>query len=187
MNVWMVACLGNMVQELFMTRHNFGFMFADYVANDWGLPFSDAGKYLFIEKDMYGSRVIVMKPKTYMNLSGDVIEYVAKKKCIPPESIILVYDDLDIPFGKIKVKKGGSSAGHRGVESVLSRMGTTNIPRIRLGIGPKPPNTSGVEYVLGKWTDEEMKHIPEILNKAKQSLELIIKYGIEKAMSLYTQ
>lgn len=126
-----------------------------------------------------------IKPDTWMNLSGNVVKLWVEKYNIHPSQLLIVYDDVDIPFGKIKIKKKGGAAGHNGIASIINTLKVENIPRLRLGIGPRPPNHQLTNFVLSKWSDYEKKILPEILLNAFNALLTILDCGIEKAMSLY--
>ncbi|MCX8127295.1 MAG: aminoacyl-tRNA hydrolase [Synergistetes bacterium] len=178
----LVVGLGNPGPKYEFTRHNFGFRVIDFLAGRWDLKVDRYEcKALTGRKD---NGVLLVKPMTYMNRSGEALKELISKYKVSPHDVLVIYDDLYLPFGVIRIRKLGGAGGHKGMESIISTLGTEEIPRLRLGIGPPPP--SGYEYyVLSEFTDKEMKLLPFILRRATDAIELILAEGIDKAMSLY--
>ncbi|KUK14476.1 MAG: aminoacyl-tRNA hydrolase [Synergistetes bacterium] len=177
-----IAGLGNPGSKYEFTRHNFGFRVIDYLAGRWNIKVDRYEcRSLVGKKD---DNLILVKPLTYMNRSGEALRELVVKYKVSPRDVLVIYDDLYLPFGSIRIRKSGGSGGHKGMESIILALGTEEIPRIRLGIGPPPP--SGYEYyVLSEFTDREIKLLPMVLKKVAEAVEFILNEGIEKAMSLY--
>ncbi len=184
-NALIVAGLGNYHPNYLFTRHNFGFLFIDYCCKKLEIDFKKEMEAEVAYKNIKEKRVIFLKPITWMNLSGKVIKKWIVKTGISPGALIIVYDDISIPFGRIRIRRRGSDGGHNGMASVIQETGTSEIPRIRLGTGPLLPSTNLVDFVLGKWTEEELKKIPEILENTFNALMDIINYNLEVAMNKY--
>jgi len=178
----LIVGLGNPGPKYEFTRHNIGFRVIDLLAGRWGVRVDRYEcKALVGEKD---ESVIIAKPMTYMNRSGEAVRELLLKYKASPSSILIIYDDLYLPFGVLRIRKRGGSGGHRGMESIISALETEDIPRLRLGIGPPPPN--GYEYfVLSEFTDREMRLLPHFLKRAADAVETILSEGMDKAMALY--
>ncbi len=166
--MWLLAGLGNPGKKYEFTRHNVGFMFIDRLCRLWNVRLKDFGTYMMNKVFVDGMDIILMKPLTYMNRSGEAIQTLCTKMGIPPENVIVIHDDLDMEPGKIRVRKRGSSGGHKGVQSIIEVIGEGFI-RIKIGIGRSkeiPPE----KYVLQGFSDDEMKIIGEALDRAIQRL-----------------
>ena len=183
----MAALLGNPGPEYERTRHNIGFMLADLAAprlapggrwRDW------KGLGLYLEFESRGSKVFLLKPQTYMNLSGQAVLSLATFYKIQPASIITVYDDLALPFGKLRLRKEGSAGSHNGMGSVVSALGQA-VTRLRLGIGPRPARIEGKDFVLSRFSKEEGERLPAFLGRACEALETSFGEGVETAMNRY--
>jgi len=169
-----VIGLGNPGEKYSNTRHNVGFMVLDRLSNSW----KNGPNYLYSDINISGEKIKLIKPMTYMNLSGEVFKY------LPHDDIIVVYDDLDLPLGKIRIRKNGSAGGHNGIKSIISFIGQ-DFPRIRVGIGPKPENIDAADYVLSNFTKEEFEVLDKIINLCTEAIEYIVENGIDKAMNRY--
>ncbi len=177
-----IVGLGNPGSKYEFTRHNIGFRVIDLLSGRWGVRVERYECNALIGKK--GSEIALVKPMTYMNRSGEALKELSLKYGASPSDFLIIYDDLHLPFGSIRIRKSGSSGGHKGMGSIISALGTEDIPRIRLGIGPPPPQ--GYEYfVLSEFSDEEMRMLPIFLSRAADAIETIINEGIEKAMSIY--
>ncbi|ABR30040.1 Aminoacyl-tRNA hydrolase [Thermosipho melanesiensis BI429] len=150
-----------------------GFMFLDRIANNWRKKYN----YEFSIKE----NLFLVKPLTYMNLSGEIFNYINPKDF---GDIIVVYDDVSLPLGKIRIRKKGSHGGHKGVKSIISHLGT-DFNRIRIGIGPLPDNEDLVNFVLGEFSNRELEIVNKALNLSYEALKTIVNEGIDKAMSLF--
>ncbi|MEN3042505.1 MAG: aminoacyl-tRNA hydrolase [Fervidobacterium sp.] len=166
--------LGNPGEKYENTRHNVGFMVLDKISKNW----KKGPNYLYSDVQICGEKVKLIKPMTYMNLSGEVFKY------LPHDGIIVVYDDLDIPLGKIRIRKEGSAGGHNGIKSIISYIGK-DFPRIRVGIGPKPDNIDAADFVLSAFSKEEFIVLNDVVKLCIEAIEFILKEGIDKAMSKY--
>lgn len=167
-----VIGLGNPGKQYENTRHNIGFMAIDKMIKKYGLDEKSKFQALVSETTIKGEKVIFLKPQTFMNLSGNsVIEIINFYKLNPKEDIIVVYDDMDLPFGQLRVKDKGSSGGHNGIKSIISHLGDSFI-RIKCGIGSKKDDA--VEHVLGKFNQSEQKELDEILSEIASCIEAII-------------
>ncbi len=182
-----IAGLGNPGKEYASTRHNAGFCVCDELSNRWGFSFS---KKMFNAQAGFASfqnkRVLVVKPQTYMNLSGESVKSVVHYYALEPEQVLIVCDDMDTPRGNLRIRKKGGSGGHNGVESVLSSLGTKEIGRIRIGIGrPEHQDYDEISYVLGTFTKDEKKIMQSAVENACAAIEAILESGIDKAMSIF--
>lgn len=188
----LIVGLGNPGAKYDRTRHNVGFVLVDHLAKSWQINLSDNKKFQGIFGEGVGahrSKIRLLKPQTFMNLSGQSIRAVTDWYKLPPESVLVVYDDMDLPLGKLRLRLSGSAGGHNGMKSTIAHLGTQNFPRLRLGIGK--PRTAAVEdrdtvsHVLGQFAKTEADILAGVLNLAQDAVSLSLKQGIEKAMSLY--
>ena len=174
----LIAGLGNIGEEYKNTKHNIGFMTVDKIADDYNFPeWKEKNKYLFTKIKINNTDVILLKPTTYMNLSGEAVQAITTLYKIKPEDIIVIHDDLDLKTGVIKTKQGGGTGGHNGLKSIDSKIGN-NYHRIRIGIShPRDinPNQDVASYVLSKFSPEDMKKITIQVENISKSLEKIIK------------
>lgn len=185
--IQMAALLGNPGREYERTRHNIGFMLADLAASrlapggkwrDW------KGIGLYLEFEAAGRKVFLLKPQTYMNLSGQAVLSLASFYKIKPQSILAAYDDLALPFGKLRIRKDGSAGSHNGMASIVSALGPA-LPRLRLGIGPRPENIPGKNFVLSGFSKEEGGRLADFLDRACEALKAAFEDGVERAMNRY--
>ncbi|MCH4904766.1 aminoacyl-tRNA hydrolase [Cylindrospermopsis raciborskii CHAB3438] len=187
----LIVGLGNPEPKYDQTRHNIGFAAIDALSRNWHIPVTENRKFQgqFGEGLALGSKKIrILKPLTYMNRSGESIQAVTSWYKLPPESVLVIYDDMDLPLGKIRLRLSGSAGGHNGMKSTISHLNSQNFPRLRIGIGkPKnlPNNDDGdtVSHVLGKFSPQEAKLIDPILAFVVECVELTLKQGVEKAMN----
>jgi len=187
----LIVGLGNPEPKYDQTRHNIGFAAIDAISRNWHIPVTENRKFQgqFGEGLALGSKKIrILKPLTYMNRSGESIQAVTSWYKLPPESVLVIYDDMDLPLGKIRLRLSGSAGGHNGMKSTISHLNSQNFPRLRIGIGkPKnlPNNDDGdtVSHVLGKFSPQEAKLIDPILAFVVECVELTLKQGVEKAMN----
>ncbi|MCD6300241.1 MAG: aminoacyl-tRNA hydrolase [Dehalococcoidales bacterium] len=186
----LVVGLGNPGKQYEKNRHNVGFMAIDVFANKHDIGLSVKKKKALFGKGRFnGEEVILLKPQTFMNLSGEAVLYLASFLKIKSEDIIVVADDSDLPLGMIRIRKNGSSGGHNGIKSLIYSLKTSNFPRVRIGIG-RPPEDSRVElsdYVLQDFTEEEFKVIRSILDDVADALYIIITSSIDQAMNKYNR
>jgi len=167
------------------TRHNIGFMIADELARTLGAKF-DVDKLAFVANASYrGRNVTIIKPTTYMNLSGKALSYWMQKEKIQQQNVIVLVDDLAIPFGAIRLKQRGSHGGHNGHKSIQECLGHDNYARLRFGIGSDYPKGRQVDYVLGEWTAGEQKDLPARVEKAVEAVKCFIFEGIDRTMAMH--
>jgi len=183
--MWLVVGLGNIGKKYSQTRHNAGFMVIEELIKKFDI-------YLYKKNNLAlglfqydKNKILLCKPLTYMNLSGEVIVPFIKKNNIPYEKFIVIHDDIDLPLGRIKIKKGGSSAGHKGVQSIIELLGSLNFIRIKIGIGRPCMGISIETYVIEKFSKKEMELLKIIIPKVADAVIDIIQNGLDKAMSLY--
>ena len=184
---WLIAGLGNPGRSYENTRHNAGFRVCDALSKRWGFSFSvkkfkaHAARAVFNEV-----HCIVVKPQTYMNLSGESIQSFLRYFRIQEENALIIYDDMDLPAGSLRLRKAGGSGGHKGMESVISMLETKTIHRIRVGIGkPDDPFADGAAYVLEKLPREEKAALKRAEEEACLAVETILTSGFEKAMNVF--
>lgn len=189
----LIVGLGNPENKYEQTRHNIGFEAIDALAKAWRIPVSENRKFKgkFGEGvTSSGEKIRLLKPLTYMNLSGQAIRAVVDWYKLPPTSVLVIYDDMDLPLGRLRLRLSGSAGGHNGMKSTISHLGTQNFPRLRIGIG-KPKSMTGtmeretVSYVLGKFSSTEMQIMEQVLKWVGEAIDLSLHQGVEKAMSLY--
>jgi peptidyl-tRNA hydrolase, PTH1 family len=184
---FLIAGLGNPGDEYRHTRHNVGFEIADALAKEAGASFFPDRLADVCEYKDRGKLVTIIKPTTFMNLSGKAVRYWLNKKDISISQLLVVLDDKNIDFGKIRIRTQGSDGGHNGLKDIQAQLLTTEYPRLRFGIGSNYQKGKQVGYVLGKWTAEEEKHLPE---KRKFSVEAITSFmaiGLERTMTIYNK
>lgn len=189
----LIVGLGNPGREYEQTRHNIGFAAVDALAKTWQISLSENRKFqgLFGEgMAVKGEKIRLLKPLTYMNESGRSIRAVTDWFKLPPESVLVIYDDVDLPVGKIRLRLSGSAGGQKGMKSTIAHLGTQTFPRLRIGIGsPKLPGSdekkSLVPHVLGRFSQAEAQIMQQALQLVVDAVELSLKQGVEKAMSLY--
>ena len=187
MKRFLIACLGNMGPEYVNTRHNAGFMVADALADDAGVSFQSKRYGDMAVVRVKNCELLILKPSTFMNLSGVAVRYWMNHEKLPLENLLVVVDDMAIPFGSIRMRKQGSDAGHNGLKNIASELGTQNYARLRLGIGTGFPRGGQIDYVLGKFRPEEMEKMPEVLKKACDAIKAFCLSGPDFAMNHYNK
>ena len=181
-NRWLVVGLGNPGREYERSRHNVGFLVVDELARRHGGRVGDrAAKSLTGRVQLDDTELILAKPQTWMNLSGQAVKALRTKYDIPLERMLVVHDELDLPFARLRLRKGGSSAGNHGLDSVIGSLGTKDFARLRLGIGK--PAGDGVDYVLSPFTDGERAQLPDVVRRAADAVEIAVEHGFERAMT----
>ncbi|MFW5644841.1 MAG: aminoacyl-tRNA hydrolase [Bacteroidota bacterium] len=184
---YLIAGLGNPGEEYAHTRHNIGFDVLDALARASNTAFKDK-RYGFISEFRYKSRTFhLLKPTTYVNLSGRAVNYYLKKHKIPLEHLLVVVDDLALPFGKLRLRQRGGDAGHNGLINITQILGTNDFPRLRFGIGNDFPKGQQVDYVLGKWTEEEARELSERIDLACEIILSFGTIGIEYTMTQFNK
>lgn len=190
----LIVGLGNPEPKYDRTRHNVGFAAVDALARNWQVSLSANRKFQGEFGEGRGpktEKVRLLKPLTYMNKSGQAIRAVLDWYKLPPESVLIIYDDMDLPLGRLRLRLSGSAGGHNGMKSAIAHLGTQDFPRLRIGIGrpteaiadSNDKNTVG--YVLGKFSPEDTESVAQVLQLVVEAIELSLREGVEKAMSLY--
>lgn len=184
---WLVVGLGNPGAKFENTRHNVGFMTADALADRDGSSIRRV-KYhaLTSEAVIGGQSVLLMKPTTFMNLSGQAVSEAARFYKIPADHILVVSDDVDLPLGKLRIRKSGSAGGHNGLKNIIQLLGTDQFPRLKIGVGGKPhPDYNMADWVLGQFQGQDKKTIDEAVSRAADAVECLLSDGIDQAMNQY--
>lgn len=182
---YLIVGLGNPGRQYELTRHNAGFLFADLLADKSNEKISKIQfKSVTALTDVGGHKCLLMKPQTFMNNSGEAVKQAAAFYKIPPEKIIVVFDDISLPCGKLRIRRKGSAGGHNGIKSIISHLGSDNFPRVKLGVGEKPhPEYDLADWVLSNFKKDEIPALREAAEKACDAVELIVKGDTDKAMS----
>lgn len=182
---YLIACLGNIGIEYENTRHNIGFMIADNLIKDSDEKFTTNRLAQTALIKFKGRSLFVIKPTTYMNLSGKAVQYWMRNENIPLENLLVVVDDISLPTATLRMKKKGSDAGHNGLINIIETLGTNEYARLRFGIGNDFPRGRQADYVLGKFTPSEMDLVNPKLDAAVEMIKCFATQGVDKAMNLY--
>jgi len=182
---YLIVGLGNIGPDYQDTRHNIGFNILDAFAKASNVFFEDHRYGFTCEVKLKGHVLILLKPSTFMNLSGNAVRYWMQKEKIPLENVLVVVDDLALPFGTLRLKPNGSDAGHNGLKNIQEVLGTVQYARLRFGIGNAYPKGYQVQYVLGKWDEEEWKKIPERAEKAVEIIRSFCLAGLQLTMNQF--
>ena len=183
-----IVGLGNPGPEYAQTRHNVGFWCLDRLASTYSITFSRRQRLVLVGDGIIdGRRVVLAKPRTFMNHSGQAVDYLLARFRISAGHMLVVYDDKDLPPGAIRLRPRGSGGAHNGIQSVLEAAGTQDVPRLRIGIGQPPEETDQVEYVLGAIPDDERRLVDDAINRAADAIILMLSNGIDEAMNTYNQ
>ena len=184
---WLLVCLGNPGDKYENTRHNVGFMVADEVADRQNKPIQRLRfKALTNIFTISGEKVLVLKPITYMNLSGEAVRPAADFYKIPPDHVLVVSDDTALAVGRLRIRTKGSAGGHNGLKSIIQYLGTDQFPRLRVGVGEKPhPDYDLADWVLGKFVGEDKKAIDGAVKRAADAIECILAEGIDRGMGKF--
>ena len=184
---YLIVGLGNIGDEYANTRHNAGFILIDALAKSLNALFS-VDRYASVANTSYKSRQLVLiKPSTYMNLSGKAVHYWMQKEKIPIENILVLVDDISLTFGMLRLKAKGSAGGHNGLKNIEELLGSENYARMRFGVGNNFSKGKQVDFVLGQWTDEENAQLPTITEKAITAIQMYLTVSIEKVMTFVNQ
>lgn len=185
MKKYLIVGLGNIGAEYVNTRHNIGFKVLDHLAKLESVDFETAKLGAVAEFKLKGRTLILLKPNTYMNLSGKAIKYWLDKENIPLENLLVITDDLNLPFGTIRIKAKGSDGGHNGLKSTQQLLNTADYPRFRFGISDAFKKGKQVDYVLGEWDEEEKAKLPERLDVSAEAVKSFVLSGLANTMSTY--
>ena len=184
---WLVVGLGNPGPKYDWTRHNMGFLVIDELAQREKIPVQKLKFKALTNTVVIGDRsVLLMKPTTYMNLSGGAVGEAARFYKIPPERILVISDDVALPQGKLRIRRSGSAGGHNGLKDIIAHLGGDGFPRIKVGVGGKPhPDSDMADWVLGKFTGQDKKVMEEAIQRAADAVEELLKNGVDQAMSKF--
>ena len=184
---WLVVFLGNPGPRYEGTRHNAGFMAGDALAKDKGVSITRARfRALTGTLELDGEKVMLMKPQTYMNLSGEAVSQAVKFYKIPPEHVLVVSDEVSLPIGKLRVRSKGSAGGHNGLKSIIACLGTEAFPRIRIGVGAPPhPDYDMADWVLSSFKNQDAEDMAKAAQRAAEAVQCYIRNGADRTMNLY--
>ena len=181
-----VVGLGNPGPQYARTRHNVGFWCLDRLAAEHSIEFSRRHRSASIgEGDIEGQKVVLAKPRTYVNRSGEAVDYLLRRFRVSPEKLLVVYDDVDLPLGKVRLRAKGSAGGHNGIKSIVETLGTQEFPRMRIGIGHPPDGGEQIEYVLGTMSPDEQEVADDAVRRATQAAADTLADGITAAMNRF--
>jgi len=182
---YLIVGLGNIGPEYYHTRHNVGFRILDALAETAKIEFKDGRYGAIAEYKFKGRQYILVKPSTYMNLSGKAVNYWLQKENIPIENMMVLVDDLALPFGTLRLRPKGSDAGHNGLKHINETLGHQNYVRLRFGIGADYSKGKQIDYVLGKWSEEELEKLPELYKICINMIKGISTIGVQRTMTAY--
>ena len=185
MKKFLIAGLGNIGAEYVNTRHNIGFRVVEHIARQENLDFATVKLGTMAEYKLKGRTLYLLKPNTYMNLSGKAVKYWMDQEKIPAENILVITDDLNLPFGTIRIKGKGSDGGHNGLKNIQAVLGNGDYPRFRFGISDDFKKGRQVDYVLGEWSEAEKSALPERLDVAAEAVRSFALSGLANTMSTY--
>ena len=185
--MYIIVGLGNPTRKYEGTKHNVGFDTIDYLVDEYGIPSSGLGHKAMYGKGMIaGQKVILAKPMTYMNLSGESVrELVNYYKIDPEEELIVVYDDISLDVGHLRIRTKGSAGGHNGIKNIIAHLGTQEFPRIKIGVGAKPPRMDLADYVLSRFSAEDRRVMETAFKDAAQAAQVLIEEGPDAAMNAF--
>lgn len=184
---FLIVCLGNIGPEYEGTRHNAGFMVGDKIASDAGVVFKSCRYGDMAVVKVKNCELMLLKPSTYMNLSGVAVRFWMNKEKLPLENLLVIVDDLSLPFGQIRIRERGSDAGHNGLKNIAEQLGTQNYPRLKFGVGNDFPKGGQIDFVLGTFPPEEQKELPGKLEKAADAVKAFCLSGAAFAMTHFNK
>ena len=186
---WLIVGLGNLGEEYEGTRHNAGFEVVDLLAGELGVKVQRLKfKALTATAEVGGQKVLLMKPTTYMNLSGEAVEQAAAFYKVPPQRILVISDEVALPPDKLRIRSSGSAGGHNGLKNIIAHLHSDQFPRIRVGVGNKPhPDYDMADWVLGRPAGEDRKAMDQAEKKAAEAIEVILEKGLDRAMEKYNR
>lgn len=181
---WLIAGLGNPGRKYENTRHNLGFRTVELLAEETGAKLNKVKfKSAYNICEFAGARCLVMKPQTYMNLSGEAVREAAQFYKIPAERVLVIYDDVSLPVGKLRVRPAGSAGGHNGIKNIIAHLGTQEFPRIKIGAGAPEDREDMIDWVIGVPSQKEREVLLEAFRRAIKAAECVIEHGCQKAMN----
>lgn len=182
--MYIIAGLGNPTKEYDKTRHNVGFSTIDVLADRYGIDVSEKKHKALCGKGVIeGQKVLLVKPQTFMNLSGESLRAVVDYYKVSNEELIVIYDDISLPPGQLRIRLKGSAGGHNGIKNIIAQLGTQEFPRIKVGIGEKPPRMDLAAYVLSHFSQDEQKLMDEAFKEAAEAAVMMMTDGAERAMN----
>ena len=183
---WLVAGLGNPGEKYARTRHNMGFLTMDLLAEEKKIKIDRIKfKAVTAQAELGGARCLLMKPQTFMNLSGEAIGEAARFYKIPADHVLVIYDDVSLPIGKIRIRPSGSAGGHNGIKSIIAHLGTDQFPRIKIGVGAPQEKDGMIDWVIGEPSQAEKKVLLDSFRRAVQAAECIISDGCTRAQNQF--
>ena len=184
---YLIACLGNIGAEYENTRHNIGFKIADQLAKDFETSFTTGRLAQVAEMRFKGKTLVVIKPTTYMNLSGKAVKYWLNEEKIPMENLLVVNDDIALPLGTLRLRKQGADGGHNGLTDIIEKLGTNVFCRLRFGLGDDFPRGRQVDFVLGQWKASEVPIVDEKVDMAVEIIKSFVTQGPDRTMNQYNK
>lgn len=182
--MYIIAGLGNPTKEYDKTRHNVGFAVIDQLADRYGIDVSERKHRAFCGKGVIeGQKVLLVKPQTFMNLSGESLRSAMDYYKALPEELIVIYDDISLPPGQLRIRLKGSAGGHNGIKNIIAHLGTQEFPRIKVGVGEKPPRMDLKDYVLSRFSKGEQELMEEAFREVAQAVAMMISDGADRAMN----
>jgi len=182
----LIVGLGNPGREYRGTRHNVGFMLLDRLAENLGVSFSRVeSRSLVTKAEFLGSKLILVKPQTYMNLSGQAVSSLLRFYKVPLERLLVIYDDVDLPLGTLRLRPDGGSAGHKGMQSIIEKLGAQEFPRLRIGVSRPPGRMEAADYVLQDFSKAESELLQEVLRRGTEAVLAFVGEGIVAAMNQF--
>lgn len=187
MAIELIIGLGNPGSKYTDTRHNCGFMAIDRLSDRWKIPLKPEKRFQGDYGEGVGpaGKLRLLKPETYMNLSGQSVRAAIDWFKLNPESVLVVYDDMDLSFGRLRLRLSGSAGGHNGMKSIIQHLGQQNFPRLRVGVGAPDGDRDVLGHVLGRFTPEEKAHLPELIDTSADAIELCLRQDVQTAMNRY--
>jgi len=181
---WLIAGLGNPGQKYENTRHNMGFRTVELLAEQKGVKLNKVKfKSAYNIMEFAGARCLVMKPQTYMNLSGEAVREASQFYKIPADHVLVIFDDVSLPVGKLRVRPAGSAGGHNGIKNIIAHLGTQDFPRIKIGTGAPEEKEGMIDWVIGVPSQKEREVLLEAFKRAVQAAECVIEHGCQRAMN----
>lgn len=186
--MYIIVGLGNPTREYQATRHNIGFDVITRISDDYNIPL-DFKKHKAVCGRGYieGEKVVLAQPQTYMNLSGESVRELVDFYKVSPQEVIVIYDDISLDVGQLRLRVKGSAGGHNGIKSIINHLGSQEFPRIKVGVGDKPSGWDLADYVLSRFKEEEQPIIRDAIKKSSDAVKSIIKDGMELAMNIYNR
>ena len=182
--MFLIVGLGNPGTEYAATRHNIGFDMVTYLSDKYGIALrSKEGKAIVGKGVIEGQKVMLVQPQTYMNLSGESVRALMDYYKLTTDEIVIIYDDISMPVGQVRIRPKGSAGGHNGIKSIIAHLGTQEFPRIKIGVGAKPENGDLVKYVLGRFSKEDDAKIRDVFALAEEGLLAILQEDVKAAMN----